>query len=250
MVIVDTSKISSYLRQMRLKNNLTQLNVADKLGLTPQAVSKWERCESMPDITLLPEIAEMYGITVEEILTVGATGQNGDFDDIMRSLNTFVDEKIFQKVLRKFEDAKNVQELSIPLDIFMALNGRQKDMLLDILLNMDDYWVVIDDILQYLNMAQRTKLIKRVAENGDYEALEMLIPFMTRDIRTEIVLLLLKRERFDLLEEMLLFLNREQKDLILHYCIDNGLRYEVPESYMPFFDKVQRQLISEWSDMQ
>ncbi len=228
-----------------MKNNLTQLNVAEKLNLTPQAISKWERCESMPDITLLPEIAEIYSITVEDILTAGTTGQSNDFSDIMQALNTFVDEKIFAKILYEFEKAKNVQELSIPLDIFMALNGRQKDILLEILLNMDRYWVVIDDILPYLNMAQRIKLIRRVAEKGDYETLEMLIPFVTRDIRTEIVILLLERKKFDFLEEMLLFLNRKQKDLIIHYFIDNGLDYEILESFMPFFDKAQRQLISE-----
>lgn len=235
---------------MRTKNNLTQLNVAEKLNITPQAVSKWERCESMPDITLLPEIAEMYGITVEDILTAGTVWQDNDFVDIMQTLSTFVDEQIFEKVLRELEKAKSVQELSIPMDIFMALGTRQKDILLDILLNMDGYGVVIDDILQYLNTAQRARLIRRVAENGDYEVLENLIPFMTRTTRAEIVLLLLKRQRFDFLEEMLLFLNHEQKDFIIHYFIDNEWSYEVLESFMPFFDKAQCQLILEWRQIQ
>lgn len=248
-VIVDTSKISRYLRETRLKNNLTQLNVAEKLNITPQAVSKWERCESMPDITLLPEIARMYNITVEDILTAGTAWEDSDFTDIMQVLNTFVDERIFGKVLQEFERAKSVQELSIPIDIFMALNGQQKDILLEYLLNMEDYGVVVDDIMQYLNMAQQAGLIRRVAENADYEILETLIPFMTRDIRTEIVLLLLRHGKLDFLEEMLLFLNHTQKDLIIHYFMDHRLDFEALENFLPFFNGEQHKLITDWRKM-
>lgn len=231
---------------MRLKNNLTQLNVADRLGLTPQAISKWERCESMPDITLLPELAKIYGITVEDILTAGIKGPDIDLADIMQTLNTFVDERIFERVLKEFKQTKSIQELTIPLDIFMALNIKQKDILLELLLNMDGYGIVIDDIMQYLNIAQRTKVIRHVAENEDYEMLEMLIPFMTRLIRNEIVTLLLERRKFDFLEEMLLFLNHEQKDMIIRYCFNYNLNLEVLENFLPVFDREQRRLINEW----
>lgn len=235
---------------MRVENKLTQLNVAERLGITPQAVSKWERCESLPDITLLPEIARMYGVSVEEILTAGAEERYNDYMDVVQVLNTFVDELTFEKVRHAFERAKSVQQLNIPMDIFMALNLRQKDILLELLLNMDGYGAVIDDIMQYLNIAQREKLIKRVAENGDYGVLEILIPFMTRSIRTEIVMLLLERGKFDSLEEMLMFLNREQKNLIIRYFIEYALDFEVLESFMPFFDRVQRKLITEWREIQ
>lgn len=231
---------------MRQKNKLTQLNVAEQLRITPQAVSKWERCESMPDITLLPEIAKIYDITVEDILTAGEDRDSNDFANLMQVLNTFVDERIFEKVRREFEKAKNVQELSIPMDLFMALNVQQKDILLELLLHMEGYEVVIDDCLQYLNMSQREKLIRCVAEKGDYEVLEMLIPFMTRAIRTEVVILLLEQEKFEFLEEMLLFLNYEQKELIIRYFIEHKLDFEILEGFLPFFNKGLRKLIAEW----
>lgn len=226
------------------------MNVAEKLGLTPQAVSKWERSESMPDITLLPEIAKVYGITVEDILTAGEAGEPYDFANIMQALNTFVDEQIFEKVRREFEKASHVQELTVPMDFFMALNGRQKDVLLALLLDMDGYGAVIDDIMQYLNIAQRSRVIRRVAENGDYDVLEMLIPFMTRDVRTEIVLLLLERGKYDLLEEMLLFLNRAQKNLVIQYYLKNALDLDELENFLPYFDKAQRGLINEKEEIQ
>jgi len=242
---IDTIKISDYLKRMRQSNGMTQQNVADKLGITPQAVSKWERYESMPDITLLPEIAGMYGVTVEDILTAGGVGQDIELSDVMQVLNTFVNDKVFGKVLEEFERAKSIRELRIPIDIFMALNNRQKDTLLEILLHMEDYALVIDDMIQYLNVAQRARLIMYVANEGDYDVLEMLIPFMSRTTRTEVILLLLRQGKFDFLEEMLLYLNHGQKEMIIRYFLENEWDLEPLESFLPFFDKSNRKLMDE-----
>ena len=46
---------------------LTQEGLAQKLGVTNQAVSKWESGQSCPDITLLPQLADLFGITIDEL---------------------------------------------------------------------------------------------------------------------------------------------------------------------------------------
>ncbi|MCL1828816.1 MAG: helix-turn-helix domain-containing protein [Oscillospiraceae bacterium] len=225
---------------MRQKNNLTQQNVAEKTGVTPQAVSKWERCESLPDITLLPELAQIFGVTVEDIITAGKSGTVNDTDDVMRSLNLFVDERTFEKVKNEFTKAESIRDLSIPIEIFMALNGGQKDILLELFLEKDDYALFTDEIIRYLNVSQRTKLIMSVAENGDFDALETLIPFMGRAVRTEVVTLLLKRGRYDFLEEMILFLTHDQKETIIRYFSDNKQEIDIPENLFPLFDTTTR----------
>lgn len=58
----------SYLRK---NARLTQDDVAQHLGISPQAVSKWENDLSCPDIMLLPEIAKLYGKTVDALLSDG-----------------------------------------------------------------------------------------------------------------------------------------------------------------------------------
>ena len=61
-------KIGEKIRLLRKKNDVTQDKLAYYLGVTPQAVSKWERELSCPDIILLPEIARVLGVTVSYLL--------------------------------------------------------------------------------------------------------------------------------------------------------------------------------------
>ena len=62
--------IKDKLRALRQQKNVTQEALANHLGITPQSVGKWERGEGFPDITLLPNIAIYFGVTVDELLSV------------------------------------------------------------------------------------------------------------------------------------------------------------------------------------
>ena len=55
------------IRQLRNRAGLTQEEMADRLGITAQSVSKWENRAAMPDITLLPSIAEIFGVTIDDL---------------------------------------------------------------------------------------------------------------------------------------------------------------------------------------
>ncbi len=58
---------SENLKRFRNDQKLTQENVADRLCVSPQAVSRWECGTTMPDVMLLPEIAELYKVTVDAL---------------------------------------------------------------------------------------------------------------------------------------------------------------------------------------
>lgn len=55
------------LKKLRLQKNLTQEQVAEILGVSAQTVSRWERSITCPDIMLLPEIAKLYCVTVDDL---------------------------------------------------------------------------------------------------------------------------------------------------------------------------------------
>lgn len=65
---MENFKFAEQLVQLRRKNGITQEQLADFLGVTKASVSKWENRQSMPDITLLPEIAIYFDMTVDELI--------------------------------------------------------------------------------------------------------------------------------------------------------------------------------------
>lgn len=65
---MDNIKFGKFIKQLRSENHMTQKQLAEKLFITDKAVSKWERGLSMPDISLLESIAQIFGVTVSELL--------------------------------------------------------------------------------------------------------------------------------------------------------------------------------------
>ena len=61
--------IGTNIKQLRQQKNLTQEQVAEALGVSYQAVSKWENNANTPDITLLPEIANLFGISIDALFS-------------------------------------------------------------------------------------------------------------------------------------------------------------------------------------
>lgn len=60
--------IAKNITELRKKNNMTQIELAEKLNYSDKAVSKWERGESVPDISVLKQIADMFSVTVDYLI--------------------------------------------------------------------------------------------------------------------------------------------------------------------------------------
>ena len=60
-------ELGKKIKQLRFKAGLTQEQLADKLGIGAQSVSKWENAVAMPDITLLPLLAEIFGVSIDDL---------------------------------------------------------------------------------------------------------------------------------------------------------------------------------------
>ena len=64
----DTMKIAAIIKEARINKDMTQMNLADAMGVSYQAVSNWERGNSMPDIAKLEDLCQVLGLTVEQLL--------------------------------------------------------------------------------------------------------------------------------------------------------------------------------------
>ena len=62
-------QIGRFIAECRKKSNLTQMQLAEKLGITDKAISKWERGVAMPDTSIMLELCDILGISVNELLS-------------------------------------------------------------------------------------------------------------------------------------------------------------------------------------
>ena len=66
---MDQLKIGKFIAECRKQKNLTQMQLAEKLGITDKAISKWERGIAMPDSSIMLELCDILGISVNELLS-------------------------------------------------------------------------------------------------------------------------------------------------------------------------------------
>ena len=59
--------LATNLRRLRLAKKLTQEQLAERLGVSSQSVSRWETCVTYPDVMLLPELAKIFGVLVDDL---------------------------------------------------------------------------------------------------------------------------------------------------------------------------------------
>ena len=65
---MEKKTIGQFIAALRKANGLTQQEVADRLAVSNKAVSRWERDECAPDISVIPALAELLGVTCDELL--------------------------------------------------------------------------------------------------------------------------------------------------------------------------------------
>ena len=73
------------IKKLREKNNMTQLQLSDKLGVSDKTISKWETGKGYPDITLLEPIAKAFGISITELISGNAIHNENVSANMMKS---------------------------------------------------------------------------------------------------------------------------------------------------------------------
>ncbi len=66
---MDQEKIGKFIAELRKEKKLTQIDLANKLGITDRAISKWENGRGMPDLSLLSPLCEILNISINELLS-------------------------------------------------------------------------------------------------------------------------------------------------------------------------------------
>lgn len=97
---MNTKIISKYLQLLRKKHDFTQDDLAKKLNVSRQAVSKWETGSTIPDLEVLLKLSKLYGLTINEIVEPNIQPQKiTDFEQL-----SIIPEDELKEVLKQFDE--------------------------------------------------------------------------------------------------------------------------------------------------
>lgn len=110
---MDQSKIGKFIAECRKKNNLTQMQLAEKLNITDRAISKWENGKAMPDSSIMLDLCNELKISVNELLS-------GEVLE-MNNYNEKSEENLINMVKQKEEADKRLLTMEIVIGVLISI---------------------------------------------------------------------------------------------------------------------------------
>lgn len=204
----DTTKIAKKIKNARNEKNMTQMDLADAMGISYQAVSNWERGNSMPDISKLPELCEILGLNLDEL--IGNTN-NAQTVSVVKKL---VSDENADITLEELADVAPIIPPKKVQKVVVHCNEKTSDGIdMKTLLSLAPF---LDD--EYLNEIAEKIAITNLSE------LTSLAPFLEEEALSKIVFRYLETENSSINEIVSLapFLDEDTLDALVTNCLATG----------------------------
>lgn len=114
---MDQKKTGSFLRELRMEKGLTQAELAEQLNTTNRSVSRWETGSTMPDISILVELAEFYQVDIKEIIDGERQSEKMDAD-VKETVEKVAE---YSKTTGRKKTAKVILIMSLPIIVLSVL---------------------------------------------------------------------------------------------------------------------------------
>ena len=165
-------KFGAYISRLRKERDMPQSKLADTLNVTRQAVSKWERGEGFPDISILCSLADVFGVSVDTLVNAGEASNNEAA--ILTSVTQ--NQAIAKEV---FEDKNVIQDI---INIAPYLKVSTLSAIAEQLAKQNINISKIIELAEFMNDESIVKLFKNSSlDKLDDKLLERLIPFLDSD---------------------------------------------------------------------
>ena len=120
-----TMNFGSNLRKLRKEKNLTQEALAECLNVSAQTVSKWENGASMPDISLLPLLADYFQVSVDSLLMHDAAQRLQDVRNLGKEIRALAEAGKKAEAYTRLKASMNQWKLSVSVNHLMSWTARQ-----------------------------------------------------------------------------------------------------------------------------
>ncbi len=136
------NSFGEFLYELRKEKGLTQAALAESLGVTNKAVSKWETGEAMPETALLLPISEIFGVTVDELLSGKRKGEESKSEEEKAEKAETIEAQLFKR--GKDEPETPLEKVSGAVCAILVFIGCAVYVILGIVANLwHPYWVII-----------------------------------------------------------------------------------------------------------
>ena len=235
----DMKKVGVKLVKLRKEKNFTQMELADKLGISYQAVSNWERGLTMPDISKLPEIAEIFNITIDEFLDY----QNGS--KIVEQVATGSEESVAENIQMNIGDFEQVSSILKP----SQLDAMSKRVTVDF--STEDTQALMRSLPFFNKDISDEMALKAIEEGCDLtEIIENNLPFLSRKVADQVVTCAIgKMDSGKLLDSSIPFINRATADKLVLEAISQGRAISQMYHVIPFVsDEIVKSMMNKALD--
>ena len=167
--------IGTNIYTLRKEKKITQAQLAEKIGVSEQAVSKWENNQCAPDVSLFPIIAEFFGVSIDRLFGYHTSSYNKDVEAIMKaaddSMNTYKEIEILTEGLKKYPNSPDLKiclAFSLSMVNRMSEDGKERkdaiEKAIKVCLEVVDTCGDVNKVDSALNMLRRI-----YCEIGEYE---------------------------------------------------------------------------------
>lgn len=126
-------RIGEKIKALRKAKNISQESLANVLGVTFQAVSKWETGTTAPEISLIPPLASFFGVSIDELFDYNMWENERTIEDICRKAAKLIEtdagaaDKMLKEALKQFPQNENL--LIVWVYALWVLPGRDEDLI-------------------------------------------------------------------------------------------------------------------------
>ncbi len=198
----DVRRVSQQIRDARIRKNMTQSNLADELGVSYQAVSNWERGNSLPDISKYEDLCRILDLKLEDLLGGGSS---------IDAVSKFIDyRKGENEDPMTVEEIESVADLLAPEDLKKTVQGHLDQLTFDL--------DAAKHLAPYLDTETLDELVKNVALE-DFQAVVGLAPFLSQEALVSIAERVSAAGKMEIswLKKLMPFMKKDSSDRLVEH---------------------------------